>query len=62
MSISKTNLSQHLTVMKNQGVLESRRDGQHVYYFISNQKILQAYDLIKEVLVELVDKKLATLK
>lgn len=62
MSISKTNLSQHLAVMKNQGVLESRRDGQHVSYYISNKKILKAYDLIQEVLVELMDKKLATLK
>jgi ArsR family transcriptional regulator len=62
MSISKTNLSQHLSVMKNQGVLESRREGQRVYYFISNEKILRAYDLIQEVLIELMDKKLATLK
>jgi ArsR family transcriptional regulator len=62
MSISKTNLSQHLAVMKNQGVLESRRKGQHISYYISNKKILQAYDLIQEVLVELMDKKLATLK
>jgi ArsR family transcriptional regulator len=62
MSISKTNLSQHLAVMKNQGVVETRREGQHICYFISNPKILQAYDLIQEVLVELMDKKLATLK
>ncbi len=62
MSISKTNLSQHLAVMKNQGVLESRREGQHIFYFISNRKILKAYDLIQEVLVELMDKKLSTLK
>jgi ArsR family transcriptional regulator len=62
MSISKTNLSQHLAMMKNQGVLENRREGQHVYYFVSNKKILKAYDLIQEVLVELMDKKLATLK
>ena len=62
MSISKTNLSQHLTVMKNQGVLENRREGQHVYYYISNKKILKAYDIIQEVLVELMDKKLANLK
>jgi DNA-binding transcriptional ArsR family regulator len=62
MQISKTNLSQHLSVMKNQGVLESRREGQHVFYYIANRKILQAYDLIQEVLVELMDKKLSTLK
>jgi DNA-binding transcriptional ArsR family regulator len=62
MSISKTNLSQHLAVMKNQGVLESRREAQHIYYYIANRKILQAYDLIQEVLVELMDKKLATLR
>jgi DNA-binding transcriptional ArsR family regulator len=62
MSISKTNLSQHLAVMKNQGVLENRREGQHIYYYVANKKILQAYDLIQEVLIELMNKKLATLK
>ena len=62
MSISKTNLSQHLAVMKNQGVLETRREGQHIYYYVANKKILQAYDLIQEVLIELMNKKLATLK
>ncbi|KPJ86290.1 MAG: hypothetical protein AMS17_13130 [Spirochaetes bacterium DG_61] len=62
MSISKTNLSQHLAVMKNQGVLETRREGQHIYYHVANKKILQAYDLIQEVLIELMNKKLATLK
>jgi ArsR family transcriptional regulator len=60
-NISKTNLSQHLAVMKNQGVLESRREGQHVYYYVVNKKILQAYDLIKEVLIELMDRKLSSL-
>jgi DNA-binding transcriptional ArsR family regulator len=62
LSIGKTNLSQHLAVMKSQGVLESRREGQHVYYYIANRKILQAYDLIQEVLVELMGRKLASLK
>lgn len=62
MSISKTNLSQHLAVMKNQGVVNSRREGHHIYYYIANKKILKAYDLIQEVLVELMDTKLATLK
>jgi len=57
MSISKTNLSQHLTIMKNRGILKSRRDGQHIYYSVANGKVVQAYDLMKEVLIELIDKK-----
>ncbi len=62
MSISKTNLSQHLALMKDRGILASRRDGQHIYYSITNKKVIRAYDLMCEVLRELLDQKLSKLK
>ena len=61
MSISKTNLSQHLTLMKDRGIVQTRRDGQHIYYSITNKKIIRAYKLMGEVLRELMDKKLSEL-
>ena len=48
--ISQANLSQHLSILRSKGVVEPRRDGNNVYYSISNLKILEAYDLISEVL------------
>jgi DNA-binding transcriptional ArsR family regulator len=33
-------------------VVRSRRDGRNVYYSIANQKLIQAFDLITEVMQE----------
>lgn len=52
MKISKANVSQHLAVMKNAGILGSRRDGLNVYYHILNPKVTKACDLMREVLIE----------
>ncbi len=53
--IAQATLSQHLGIMRSKGMLISRRDGAHVHYFLSNAKILQAFDLISEVLAEQMD-------
>ena len=48
--ISQANLSQHLAILRSKGVVKTRRKGNNVYYSISNLKIIEAYDLISEVL------------
>jgi ArsR family transcriptional regulator, virulence genes transcriptional regulator len=48
--ISQANLSQHLAILRSKGVVKTRRDGNNIYYSISNIKIIKAYDLISEVL------------
>ncbi len=50
--ISQANLSQHLAILRTKGVVNSRREGNNIFYSIANIKILQAYDLISEVLRE----------
>jgi ArsR family transcriptional regulator len=50
--IPQATLSQHLAILRTKGVLTSRRDGVHVTYAIANPKILQAFDLISEVMAE----------
>jgi len=55
--LSKANLSQHMSVLKSKGVILSRREGVSIYYRISNSKILQAFDLIREVLLEQLQEK-----
>jgi len=50
--IRKANLSQHLAVMRLKGVVATRRDGNLIYYRIANAKIIQACDLMREVLFE----------
>ena len=50
--LSKANLSQHMSVLKSKGVILARREGVNIYYRISNSKIIQACDLMREVLLE----------
>lgn len=50
--IAQANLSQHLAVMRTKGVVAATREGAHVRYSITNPKILQAFDLISEVMAE----------
>ena len=48
--ISQANLSQHLAILRTKGIVTSRRDGINVYYSITNSKIIQAFDLISQML------------
>ena len=48
----RTNLSKHLSVMVNAGVLKSRKDGLKVMYDIKTPCVLKFLDCIKEVLKE----------
>ncbi len=50
--ISQSNLSQHLAILRSKGILTTRRQGSNVYYSITNLKIIEAFDLISEVLQE----------
>ncbi len=46
------NVSQHLRVLKDSGVVHDRREGQRVYYAIANPKFLAACCLIRDAVVE----------
>lgn len=48
--IAQANISQHLSSLKDKGVVILRRQGNNSFYSISNKKIIEAYDLISEVL------------
>ncbi len=50
--VLQANISQHLTVLRQNNVVTTRKDGANVYYKIANPKILQACDLMREVLLE----------
>ncbi len=51
-NISQANLSQHLALMREKGIVIARREGSNVYYRLSNPKITQACDLMRQVLLE----------
>ena len=52
----KSNLSQHLTIMTNKGILKMRREGKSNYYSLSTKKVAQACQLMRDVLIDNLEK------
>ena len=52
LGIPKANLSQHLSVLKDVGILQSRKDGQFQYLSLAIPKIKEACAIVKSVLAE----------
>ena len=53
--LSKANLSQHLTILRDRGVVTARREGQHMHLSVANPKITQACELMHQVLCEQIE-------
>jgi len=51
----KANISQHLALMRQVGVVGARRQGLNVYYSVANPKVNQACQLMEEVLYDQLD-------
>lgn len=52
LGLSQSNVSQHLAVLRERGIVSSRRSGSNVYYSLRSQKVVQAVDLLRQFLVE----------
>lgn len=50
--LEQSNVSQHLNVLKNAGILTSRRNGQHVLYSVRNKKIFDFMDALDALLLD----------
>ena len=47
---SQSNISQHLAILREKGVLRTRKDANRVFYRISDQRTLQLLGMMREVL------------
>ncbi len=52
LALPQANVSQHLAVLRQKGLVKSSRDGHWVYYELSSKKIVEAMDLLREVMTE----------
>ena len=50
LGISKTSMSQHLSILKSAGVLATRREGKQIYCSLAMPEVKQACQLIRRVL------------
>lgn len=56
------NLSQHLNMMKGVGILNSRKEGNVVYYSLATPKMLEAFDILRKILFERISREEAVRK
>ena len=47
--LSKANLSQHINMMKKEGLVNCDKQGRFCYYSISDQRLLAALELLSDV-------------
>lgn len=53
LGIAQPTVSHHLKVLRDRGLIVARREGTSVYYFLADQRIIQALDLLREMLADL---------
>jgi ArsR family transcriptional regulator len=52
LGLTPANLSQHLTMMRERHIFVSRKERNMVYYSIADSRLLEAFDLLQEILFE----------
>jgi len=46
---SQSNISQHLAILRDKGILASRKDANRVFYWVSDSRTLQLISMMREV-------------
>ncbi len=62
LEIPKANTSQHLAVLRQAGVVNTRRDGINVFYSLRSDRISEACALTRQILVERLEDQMAMMK
>ena len=52
MEVPAANVSQHLAILRNSGVVQKRVDGTTAYYSLIDQRVVEALDLMSRVMEE----------
>lgn len=52
LGVSQSNVSQHLAVLRERGVVVAERSGNNVVYRLANRKVLKAIDILREIMAE----------
>jgi len=59
--VTQANASQHLAILRQFGLLNTRRDGSSIYYSISDHRIVEACELVRSCIGERLRKSQAVL-
>lgn len=52
LGLSQSNVSQHLAILRQRDVVRARRLGNNVFYSLTTPKILEALDILRDVMNE----------
>jgi DNA-binding transcriptional ArsR family regulator len=52
LGVPQANVSQHLAVLRDRGIVTARRSGSSISYSLTSQKVVQAVDLLYEFMAE----------
>ncbi len=52
LGLPQANVSQHLAILRERGIVTTRREGTTIFYRLANPKIGEACDLVREVLAD----------
>lgn len=50
LDVPQSNISQHLTVLRDRGLVDTRRDGNRVIYTLRDRRVVDAIDLLRAVM------------
>lgn len=56
MNLPQSSVSQHLAILRERGIVETRRRGNSVFYRIADKRILKACDLMRDFLLDQIEK------
>lgn len=56
LGLKQSNVSKHLAVMRERGLVRTRRDGASIYYTLSDSRISDAIGLLREIHAEQMEK------
>ena len=62
MDVKVPNISQHLAVMRDKGVVNVSREGTRIYYKLADYRILKACTLMREAMVDQMEKQYEMVK
>jgi len=51
------NISQHMKILKEAGIVSTRRGGHKIFYSLEDKRIVEICDLMREVLIEIMRKR-----
>ena len=56
LEVSQAIVSRQLAILRSKGVVVPRRDGNNIYYSLSNPRICEACDIVHEILLSKIEK------